>query len=158
MPFELFHERFPELAEAETRVITVLDNGVGAETLPPAEYAFLEMFCNEPGCDCRRVFFSVVSSRSQDTEAVIAYGWENAKFYRRWLKHGTDEDIAMLQGPELNLASPQSRHAEAILQLFVGVLLPQPAYIERVKRHYQLFRATVDRPSNPLLRRRRTGG
>ena len=64
----------------------------------------------------------------------------------------------MLQGPELNLSSPQSMYADAILQLFINSLLPQTAYIERVKRHYKLFRATVDRPSNPLLLRRRTGG
>ncbi|MEO7101336.1 MAG: hypothetical protein ABI162_18440 [Luteolibacter sp.] len=136
----------------------MLETGNASNTLPPADYAFLEMFDNEPGCDCRRVFFSVVSSRTQDAEAVIAYGWESSKFYRNWFRQGTDEDIAMLQGPELNVGSAQSRHADAILQLFVDTLLPQTEYIERVKRHYQLFRATVDRPRNPLLRRRRTGG
>ena len=158
MPFELLHMRLPTLAEAETRVITVLENNAATGHLPPADYAFLEMFCNEPGCDCRRVFFNVVSSRTEDSEATIAYGWESARFYRNWFKQGTEEDIAMLQGPELNLGSPQSRHADAILRLFIDTLLPQTQYIERVKRHYQLFRATVDRPRNPLLRRRRTGG
>lgn len=158
MPFELLHTRLPELAEAETRVITVLGKSAATCSLPPADYAFLEMFCDEPGCDCRRVFFSVVSSRAKAPEAVIAYGWESANFYRKWLRQGADEEIAMLQGPELNVGSPQSRHAEAILKLFIDTLLPQTAYIERVKRHYRLFRATVDRPRNPLLRRRRTGG
>ena len=67
------------------------------DTVIAAEYAFLEMYCNEPGCDCRRVFFSVVSSRTQAPEAVIAYGWESAKFYRKWFRQGTDEDIAMLE-------------------------------------------------------------
>ena len=102
------------------------------------------------------MFFSVVSSRTQAPEAVIAYGWESAKFYRKWFRQGTDEDIAMLQGPELNVGSPQGRHADAIFQLFIDSLLPQAAYIERVKRHYRAFRATVDRPRNPLLRHRGT--
>ena len=158
MPYELLHERLPELAEAETRVITVLESSGDFGKLPPAEYAFLEMFCNEPGCDCRRVFFNVVSSRTEKVEAVIAYGWESANFYRNWFKQGTKEDIAIMQGPVLNDSSPQGRHAEAILRLFINTLLPQADYIERVKRHYKLFRATVDRPKNPLLRRRRTGG
>lgn len=39
----------------------------------------------------------------------------------------------MLQEPELNLNSPQSMHADAILQLFINSLLHQTAYIERVK-------------------------
>jgi len=158
MPFEPFYERFPELAKAETRSIMVLEQGEGRDTLPPADYGFLEMFCNEPDCDCRRVFFNVFSSRTNKSEAMITYGWESARFYRKWFKYGTDEDIAMLQGPDLNVGSPQGRHAEAILQLFIDMLLPQTDYIERVKRHYQLFRATVDRAPNPLLRRRRTGG
>ena len=63
----------------------------------------------------------------------------------------------MRQGPELNLSSPQSRRADAILQLFINSLLPQTDSIERVKRHYKLFRATVERPGNPLLLRRRIG-
>jgi hypothetical protein len=158
MPYVLLYERLPEIAEAETRVITVLESSRIAGQLPPAEYAFLEMFCDEPGCDCRRVFFSVVSSRTEEVEAVIAYGWESAAFYQNWFKRGTKEDIAIMQGPDLNAGSPQGRHAGAILQLFIDTLLPQKDYIERVKRHYKLFRATVDRPRNPLLRRRRTGG
>jgi hypothetical protein len=158
MPFELFHSRFAELAEAETRTITVLENSDISGDLPPAAYSFLEMFCNEPGCDCRRVFFTVTSSRTRDTVAVIGYGWESARFYRNWFKQANDEDIAELQGPALNTISPQSKHADAILRLFIDVLLPQNTYIERVKRHYKQFRATVDRPRNPLLRRYRTGG
>lgn len=158
MPFESFHSRFPELAEAETRTITVLETSDVTDSLPPADYGFVEMFCNEAGCDCRRVFITVLTPNGKSPAAVIAYGWEKAKFYRNWLRHGSDEDVAMLQGPVLNIGSPQGRHAEAILQLFIDHLLPQTDYIERVKRHYKLFRATVERPRNPLLRRRRTGG
>jgi len=158
MSFESLHDRLPRLAEAETRTVTVLESSVDSKSLPPSDYTFVEMFCNEPGCDCRRVFFSVASSRTQKMEAVIAYGWENRKFYRDWFKHGTADDITMLQGPVLNEGSLRTKHSEAILQLFIDNLLPQKAYIERVKRHYKQFRATVDAPRNPLLRRRRTGG
>jgi hypothetical protein len=64
----------------------------------------------------------------------------------------------MLQGPVLNLGSPQGKYADGILALFEKILLPQTSYIERVKRHYKQFRATVDQPRNLLLRRRKTGG
>lgn len=158
MPYELLHTRLPELAEAETRTITLLhdDEELG---LPAGEYAFCEMFCNEPGCDCRRVFFAVTSSRSTGFEAVIAYGWESRDFYRKWFKSGwTPDDINLLKGPCLNIGSPETRHSDALLKLFIKFLLPQQDYIDRVKRHYRQFRATVDRPLPPLLRRRRTGG
>ncbi len=158
MPFELLHERLPDLAERETRTATVLLDNLDGQ-LPPAEYAFHEMFCNEPRCDCRRVFFSVTSSLTEETEAVIAYGWESRAFYRVWLKYpSTKEEVDELQGPILNPMSPQSIHAPAILELFTDLLLPDVDYMARVIRHYRLFRATVDQPRNPLLRRRRPGG
>jgi hypothetical protein len=158
MPYQLLYERLPALAEAETRTITLLEDNEELG-LPAGEYAFCEMFCNEPGCDCRRVFFTVTSSRSTEIEAVIAYGWESADFYRKWFKSGwTPDDIKLLRGPCLNIGSPESCHSDALLKLFIRVLLPQQAYIDRVKRHYRQFRATVDVPRSPLLRRRRTGG
>jgi len=158
MPFEPLVSRLPEVAESETRVITITQSGSGPNNLPAADYAFLELYCNEPGCDCRRVFFNVISSKTECTEAIIAYGWESAAFYRKWFKYGTEEDIKELQGPVLNLGSPQGRYSDAILQMFIDHLLPQGTYIERIKRHYKLFRATVHQPLNLLFRRRRTGG
>ena len=102
------------------------------------------MFCNEAGCDCRRVFFTVFSSLTKNPEAIIAYGWEKASFYRKWYKYGaTKEQIAELIGPVLNMASPQGRHSHAILHLFTEVLMRDKDYIERIKRHYKLFRATL---------------
>ncbi len=143
MPYSLFHSRFPEIAEKETRVVTVIDPA--SFNLPEGEYTFLEMFCDEPGCDCRRVFFSVVSPPGKDIKAVIAWGWENRAFYRKWLGMNDSDIIKGLMGPALNLSSPQSDLAPALLKLFQNVLLQDNAYIERVKQHYAMFRATVDK-------------
>ena len=142
MPYSLFHMRFPEVAERETRTITVIDPS--SSNLPPAHYSFLEMFCDEPGCDCRRVFFTVVSSLQNDIKAVIAWGWEDKEFYRKWMGSNDPYAINDLKGPVLNLASPQSELAPALLKLSQRVLLQDSGYIERVKRHYAMFRETVD--------------
>lgn len=142
MPYSLFHSSFPDVAERETRTITVIDPS--SFNLPPANYAFLEMFCDEPGCDCRRVFFTVVSSRKNDIKAVIAWGWEDRNFYRKWMGSNDPHIINDLKGPVLNLASPQSELAPALLKLFQRVLLQDSDYIERVKRHYAMFRETVE--------------
>ena len=142
MPHQLFHDLFPAIAEAETRTITVLDEpGSG---LPPGSYAFCEMFCNDRDCDCRRVFFYVVSSFREGPEAVVAWGWESPDFYARWL-HDDDQDmIAELIGPSLNLGSPETELANGILDLIVNVLLQDDLYVERVKQHYRQFREKID--------------
>jgi len=143
MSFQLFHDLFPELAERETRTATVIrDWPMG---LPPGEYGFLEMFCNEPGCDCRRVFFYVMSpSTGRAVEAVIAWGWETSGFYARWLKDDHPQMLADLKGPVLNRGSPRTALAPDLLELCRNVLLRDPAYVERIKRHYALFREKID--------------
>ncbi len=142
MPYVFFHNYFPEIAEQETRNITVLYDP--KSELPSGKYSFLEMFCDEPGCDCRRVFFCVVSSRSKDVKAVVTYGWEPDSFYVKWMRSNDAHIIAELKGPSLNLASRQSKHAPAILELVRDVLLKDTAYVERVKRHYGMFRSKIE--------------
>lgn len=102
------------------------------------------MYCNEPGCDCRRVFFYVLFSRSDSPEAVVAYGWEPADFYAKWAREEHPEIIHQLKGPILNLTSPQSKRAPEILRLIEEVVLQDLDYV-RLKVHYQLFRRHIDR-------------
>jgi len=72
MAYAPFYTRFEEIAERETRAVTVIDPS--SFNLPPAKYSFIEMFCDEPGCDCRRAYFAVVTSLENDIKAVIAWG------------------------------------------------------------------------------------
>ena len=147
MPFAFLYTRFPEIAERETRSLTVLgdDPVLG---LPAADYSFREMHCEEPGCDCRRVFFYVTSSLRREVEAVVAWGWETPEFYARWMRRADPEVVAELIGPVLNLGSPQSELAPGILKLAKRTLLSDEAYVERVKRHYRLFRDSIDGKAN----------
>lgn len=155
MPYVPFHEKFPDLANDETRVLTVFE---GDDLLPPDEYGFFESYCDEPDCDCRRVFFNVFAGRRKKILAVITYGWENKRFYAKWLGYHDPEAIRELQGPALNSLSPQSKFAPALLHMFKTVLLQDPQYINRLKRHYAMFRKAVDQehqqqpgPAQPIL-------
>ncbi len=152
MPFVSLHEHLPEIAERETRTITILEQS--AAGLPPGEYSLVEMYCDERGCDCRRVIFYVVSPLEKDVEAVIAYGWEGPEFYAQWMRDGSPEMIEELQGPILNMGSPQSSLAPAILKIVKDIILQDCAYVERIKSHYAMFRAKIDRKLR-LKRRRR---
>lgn len=143
MPYAMFHERFPKIAERETRTVSVF--GHSDQGLPPGDYSLLEMYCNEKGCDCRRVFLCVVSSFRKDVEAVVAYGWETPKFYAKWMGDDDPDSIRVLKGPALNLGSPESELAPAILELVGNVVLRDTAYVERLKAHYTMFRGEIDR-------------
>ena len=135
MPYAFFLKQFPEIAERETRMVTILERS--SLGLPPGQYSLVEMYCDELGCDCRRVFFYVISSLKEDVEdaeAVVAYGWEDAEFYARWMKGDNPDVIQQLQGPILNMSSPQSDLAPAILEMIEDVVLQDSAYVERIKR------------------------
>lgn len=142
MEYVLFNGYFPDIAEKETRTIHVPKNSPSG--LPAGKYTFLEMFCDEKGCDCRRVFFYVASPSRKGAAAVIAYGWESWQFYVEWMGDDEPEIIRSLMGPALNLASPQSDLAGPILKLTKAVLLKDKAYIDRVKTHYRMFKDRID--------------
>jgi hypothetical protein len=56
MPMTPFVHKFPVPGVAETRSVTVTNTS----GLPDEEYGWLELFCDEPGCDCRRVIIDVL--------------------------------------------------------------------------------------------------
>ena len=141
MPYTSFHHYFPEVAKEETRTLTTFRQDY---VVPSGSYGLLEMYCDDPGCDCRRVFLEVYDWEGRKSMAFIAYGWEGKEFYRNWFRGGDPEVIRDLQGPVLNNGSPQSKFAPAFLKMVKDVVLSDPAYIERLKRHYQMFKEKVD--------------
>ena len=58
MPYTVFHEKFPEIAKEETRSLIAIAD----PKLPEGNYALVEAYCDEVGCDCRRVFFNIYNS------------------------------------------------------------------------------------------------
>jgi hypothetical protein len=139
MPYESFYARFPEIAEKETRTITVLNHA----SIPKGNYGLIEMYCNEPGCDCRRVFFDVYDWKRGTSMAIIAYGWESKEFYARWFGGNDPDTIRDLQGPVLNFGSPQSKYAPVFLAL-VDDILKDSKYVARLKQHYRIFKGSVN--------------
>ena len=75
MPYTPFDEKFPEIARKETRSFT----SINKMELAGDEFGLLELYCDEPGCDCRRVMFCVVSRQYQKPMAYIAYGKKRTK-------------------------------------------------------------------------------
>jgi hypothetical protein len=147
------YARFRDLAFREMRSATVL----GDPIVPPGEYGFLELYCDEPHCDCRRVVLQVLrSDTGARVWATINYGWETIDFYERWF-HGDRAGAADMAGATLDPLNEQSEHSDGLLRLFRDVVLRDAAYVERLKRHYRLFKATK-RPARRDRRRERGTG
>ena len=143
-----FYTRFPELAGRETRCIHVVNPG-GA--LPVGEYGFMELYCEEPDCDCRRVLLQVTTPQAPKTVlATINYGWESAEFYARWM-HGDAQAGREITDACLDPLNPQSKYADHLLDVFRKQLLTDPAYITRFARHYEMFKATQQNPAESTL-------
>lgn len=140
MPMIPFMERFPEVGARETRSVTVPRR----QDLPEGEYGFVELYCDEPGCDCRRVIIDVLRPETGWSKvwATIGYGWESLDFYRKW--GAADSDPIEMKGPYLDPFNPQSKYSSALLDLF-RFLIQSPDYVERLQRHYQMFRRSVDK-------------
>lgn len=111
-------ELFPHQGQNECRVAYVSNHG----QLPPDEYAFLELYCTDTDCDCRRVIINVIG-RSYQHLATINYGFDKKD---------------KMAGPFLDPLNPQSKYSKVLLDLFRSIL-QDPAYRARLENHYQQF-------------------
>jgi hypothetical protein len=81
MPMTPFMKRFPEQGACETRSVTITDR----DDLPNGENGFIELYCDESNCDCRRVMVVVLRPETGwKFWAAINYGWESIEFYQKW--------------------------------------------------------------------------
>ncbi len=52
--------------------------------LPDGEYSFVDTYCIDPACDCRKTM--IVVYRDGVHVSTINFGWETAAFYRKWMR------------------------------------------------------------------------
>ena len=112
--------------------------------LPKGKYFLLEAYCDEPNCDCRRVIFNILEEKGKQPIAIIGYGWEKREYYIKWFGNNDKSEIDELKGPSLNTLSIQSEYAPIILDN-MKYILKDKKYIERIKNHYNMFKAEIDK-------------
>jgi hypothetical protein len=134
MMMEAFFSKFPEVAQKETRSITIFDDSYGLEV---GQYSFVELFCNKANCDCRRAMISV-SGPGNKIYATLGYGWEKSKFYSDWM-YGDEEFAGRVVGAHIYEMSPQTEHTNQLLSMFKN-MLEDRSYANRIKSHYELFK------------------
>jgi hypothetical protein len=128
----------PDLAVKETRTVTLF---APREGIPAGEYGFVECYCPDPDCNCRSVLIEVVA-REHPTRVLAAIS----------LKFDRDAEYA---GPFLDPMNAQGPYADALLRLFIGVALSDPAYLARLERHYDQVKRAARDPAHPAYDRLR---
>lgn len=139
MPMLSFFAKLPEIAQAETRCITTQGN----DGIPAGTYGFVESYCDDKDCDCRRVFINVISVKSPEILATISFGWESKEFYDEWYGEMESSILEEFASPNLAPGLRESKYAADFLKLF-KVIIKDEKYVGRLKRHYFLFKEIVD--------------
>jgi Plasmid pRiA4b ORF-3-like protein len=140
---------FPPGEPVETRSVIAR----GAKGLPDGTYRFVEFYCDEPDCDCRRVVIQVWN-KSDTPLATFNYGWESPEFYTKWSKSGdpaVGTEMASLTPELFGPQSPYTRAFLAELEEAIG----QPGYVEKLRRHYAEFRTAVEAHASRRQRRQK---
>jgi hypothetical protein len=132
-----FGSEFPDVALSEVRRIIAK----GKRDIPDGEYLFLDSYCDDPDCDCRRVMVNVVSRDDpRNILATINYGWESVEFYKKFMH--SDEKVAEYAiGAALDILNFQSDLAPAFLKAFEQILTR--SYIETLEEHYKMFKQAI---------------
>jgi hypothetical protein len=126
-----FDTVFLDVAKRESRAIQTVD---AAGT--PATFVFRELYCDEPGCDCRRVLLHVHWVEGKCIAASISYAFERPR--RR-----DEKQIS------LDPLNPQSERSRDLLALFTEMIEEDGAYRAGLIRHYEMWKQVIDRASHP---------
>ena len=125
---------------ARVRTLTIAHH----PDLPDGGYAMVDTYCTDPGCDCRKTMILV--HRNHRHVSTINFGWESPQFYTRWFGAPLDDrTLAEMQGPCIDLNSPNLVPAGAMLAFFSTLL--DAHYVEHLREQYSRFRAALARPA-----------
>lgn len=131
------HGVLPRLAKKETRSLTFLEDqpDLGVEK---GQYFFVENFCVDNDCDCRRALIKVIDN-SGSHRATLSYAWESPQFYSEWM--GGDEEFGEeTAGIDLYPAQPQGKGYMAFRDVFRNAIDKDPEYGARIAKHYRQFK------------------
>ncbi len=112
--------------------------------LPDGEYSFIDMYCSDPSCDCRKTMIQVMHNGR--LVSIINYGWETAAFYKKWMgSSAEDKSFPAMNGASIDITSPNLVNGEGVLGLFNALL--NDMWIAKFKRHYKEVKAAVSNKS-----------
>lgn len=126
--------------QCQVRTIVLADDN----HLPDGEYTFVDTYCTDPGCDCRKTIIQVLLDGK--LVSLVNFGWESPKFYLRWLGSATDRELAAeMSGVSIDFSSPDRVSRKGMLLLMNHLL--DDKWTSLIKDHYRSIRTTI-KPDN----------
>ncbi len=112
----------------------------GSRQLPDGDYMFVDAYCTDPCCDCRKTMIMVYHNDVH--VSTISFGWESAAFYQEWMGTSSEDDIVMpMSGASIDITSPDGVSPGGMLAFFRALL--DDNWIARFKTHYAGVKARV---------------
>lgn len=124
MPMLPYPAIFPDKDEPVLTILFERKHG----RIPKGAYGFMELYCMDKGCDCRRVIIFVLNEQSKE-KAVISMGFD---------LNGPQP------GPFLDDFFQQAPYADELLENFVQVLNDEPGFLKKMYAHYREVREKVE--------------
>ena len=126
---------------------------MGSDQLPDGAYQFIDMYCTDPSCDCRKTIIQVF--HNENHVSTIDFGWESREFYEKWMGAKEDATLPSMHGASLDFSSPDRVSPQGMLALFNALCDDQ--WVGIFKAHYAAVKKKlVETPMKD--NRSRTGG
>ena len=105
--------------------------------LPDGEYSFIDLYCMDKTCDCRKTIIQVY--HKDECVASLDYGWGSRFYYAKWMRTTTDDPwVDKMVGLNINPTVKLRVDEEGILILMNHLL--DENWVKILKRHYSLVR------------------
>lgn len=139
-----FWFKYPELAEKETRILTILQEH---DNLLKWDYIIQEMYCTDLKCDCKKVSFNIVWPNNEIY--YLDYWFEKPEYYIKWWIW--DEELAKeMSWLSVNTFNWNIEENKKVFETIKRVL-EDKKYIDRLKKHYQLMKEEVEWYEDPFI-------
>jgi len=108
--------------------------------LPDGDYTFVDTYCTDASCDCRRTLIQVLHNGIY--VSTIGFGWESPSYYKKWMDVTSDEEyMPQLHGATIDMNSPNKVPAQSMIAFFDALLDDQ--WIKTFKRNYAAVKKKI---------------
>lgn len=108
--------------------------------VPDGDYKFIDMYCVDPECDCRKTIIYVY--RNNIHVSAISFGWESPDYYQKWAGRRDDDQAGLeMSGASIDMNSPNRVSPKGMLDFFNALLNEE--WIGKFKTHYAAVKKKV---------------
>ncbi len=141
-PFIAYYKRFPDFPETMS-----IEVQPGSPILFPGVFHFIEHYCSNPACDCRRVRIVVVEGGDLSKPlSTMDWGFEMSDYYQQWT--ADEKSAEWLVAGFLDPDSPQSEYSGTCLDFLRHLVTTgDNSWDAGIRDRYFKFKASLGEPA-----------